>query len=1450
MLLRKRKGQAMTEFALILPLLLLLLLGIIEAARVIWAYVTVQQAAREATRFAVTGRPFIEQEDIPGQLTICEGTATEKNVADPGVAPWLCAPEDRVKAIKAMAIRQGRTLNVSVVCDDPGEFTGTCSQQPGAFGVLVEGQTVTGTVTSEIQTVVNHPGRQGLLVQVSTFYNVEMITPVYDLLMGGNYLTLRGGVQMQNEGLDTALGIEPPPPIEPLDPLEGDSDPLAGDPTIEPDLYTVDPTLDLGVTLENHTANKTYNIYLFNPLTSQEYQICTATTDGNGAAAALCPLGTIPGAPAPDGVDYELYSKPSDAPTGPRTATAPLLVKVVIVTTPNIEFVEGQSVWAAGTTTPVQLNYHLQTDSAKYDVYLFRSDGTYLAPVKEDVTWDNGPFDWKAPDVLALTGTKCDYRGSSSLPCIIRSYRDGDYTPGVGNPLTNMYASTQVFINQPKVLLVPDAPPYKAGSILRVYLEGHTPNRSYAIYLTGGPPNANEFLGPTPEMNAFGDSTEAVAWPIPGGCGGLGGWPDGFYNVVSKTFDDIEMAKKTNVEFKTPPDPFIVVDGGDLWPAGSLIRIEVHNHSQNAFHYLEFNGQRIPTSNADDTFETNSCGFAAIDYVIPLSTSPATYQIKSFLATGPQPPNYPAIADVTVTITPIIEVLEGDKVMPDETITIRLRNHRPNVGYRVIYANKILFEVKTDSTGEAEVEYDLTKLPTTPPPDLSNSSNYGQFYELYSENTENDQKEATTQLALQGADLKVTKVEFPPASALKVNSMVPVTVTVKNVMTVPINSYFDIDFYFNPYPVNPTYYKGYNFPGDVKYWRNSVAAAGQPGDTFTIQDQFYVGEYGLQTVYGFADTSNYILEGEAGNLIANANNVLANSVTVSCAPATTNLAFGSLPSGWSTQRFGNADKGGGPSLSGGSNKRLILSSDGTGNMDQDDNTRGELFYYRNTQVLSGTNGLDVYVQLYNVDLEGGWAKGGIEIRNSLSSTSPRVLLGVARNNGANSFVIQPAYREAGGGTSWSPKGSAYFQANHANKNFGTPIWLRIERVAGTTTFNYYYRQDSASPPADPAAAAAWWGSPVDSVTIDSISDSVYVGLFNSPYADGNSGVGSSTFDNLTIVERSNCPAALGQPTEDDELPPGLTLCADPLKNQSFETSLIDWIVASGQGVSRSAGSANSGNFKLLAPTFASFSTNPWFYQQFIMTDWVISTTTAFELSLAKNINNLTDDQPEDQFYAVVTTNPSSIANALASKITTPTVVANGVMGGGAYNQTKWDPVKVTLPIINKNTIESYAEQPLYLFFYNNSNQNQACGAGNRCDTQYFFDDVRLSPCTTQPLPPNVETRLTGELLLHFSGSPTPQKLPYVKVWAYTPGDNTMYETMTLPNGEFNFYNLPATAAGTEYVVFSMYHLVDIEDQSQIETLTADTKTVLKQGIHTLTTPQRVALDLFELIDIP
>jgi hypothetical protein len=75
---QRRKGQTMAEFAITLPILLILVFGVIEFGRVFQAWVTLQNAARTAARYASTGR-FNEQkypvtenlESDPGSIVDC-----------------------------------------------------------------------------------------------------------------------------------------------------------------------------------------------------------------------------------------------------------------------------------------------------------------------------------------------------------------------------------------------------------------------------------------------------------------------------------------------------------------------------------------------------------------------------------------------------------------------------------------------------------------------------------------------------------------------------------------------------------------------------------------------------------------------------------------------------------------------------------------------------------------------------------------------------------------------------------------------------------------------------------------------------------------------------------------------------------------------------------------------------------------------------------------------------------------------------------------------------------------------------------------------------------------------------------------------------------------------------------------------------------------------------------
>ncbi len=53
---RRSRGQALVEFALILPVLLMILMVVIEAARLFSAWLILENVVREASRYAVTGQ--------------------------------------------------------------------------------------------------------------------------------------------------------------------------------------------------------------------------------------------------------------------------------------------------------------------------------------------------------------------------------------------------------------------------------------------------------------------------------------------------------------------------------------------------------------------------------------------------------------------------------------------------------------------------------------------------------------------------------------------------------------------------------------------------------------------------------------------------------------------------------------------------------------------------------------------------------------------------------------------------------------------------------------------------------------------------------------------------------------------------------------------------------------------------------------------------------------------------------------------------------------------------------------------------------------------------------------------------------------------------------------------------------------------------------------------------
>lgn len=212
-------------------------------------------------------------------------------------------------------------------------------------------------------------------------------------------------------------------------------------------------------------------------------------------------------------------------------------------------------------------------------------------------------------------------------------------------------------------------------------------------------------------------------------------------------------------------------------------------------------------------------------------------------------------------------------------------------------------------------------------------------------------------------------------------------------------------------------------------------------------------------------------------------------------------------------------------------------------------------------------------------------------------------------------------------------------------------------------------------------------------------------------------------------------------------------CLDPLADQSFESSPSGWSVAFDQGVTRSPGQANSGNFKLKAPSFEGFPTNPWFYQTFTVPTWLTATNTSLYLTLHKNINALADgNQPDDQFFALVTADPSNIAAAVAARVTTPTVVAQGVMAPGSYDPTNWEGVTLSLPLLDEKFVETYRGQTLSLYLYNDSNNPGACSGF--CATDFYFDDIKLDFCSSMLTPPSLAISKTAPAVVAAGQSVT------------------------------------------------------------------------------------------------
>jgi Flp pilus assembly protein TadG len=141
-------GQGVVEFALAAPILLLLIFGIIDLARLMQAQATVSSAARQAIRYAVTGQ----------QVRDVSGTG------------WVT----RTDTIKQRAL-------------------------DGLAGLALTGssdKTQFGYYTIEVNPT--NGGDPNQIVEISVYYNVEMLTPLVNMVLPR--VLVKGFERSVNEG--------------------------------------------------------------------------------------------------------------------------------------------------------------------------------------------------------------------------------------------------------------------------------------------------------------------------------------------------------------------------------------------------------------------------------------------------------------------------------------------------------------------------------------------------------------------------------------------------------------------------------------------------------------------------------------------------------------------------------------------------------------------------------------------------------------------------------------------------------------------------------------------------------------------------------------------------------------------------------------------------------------------------------------------------------------------------------------------------------------------------------------------------------------------------------------------------------------------------------------------------------------------------------------------------
>jgi hypothetical protein len=1279
----KTRGQALTEFALILPLLLLLLLGIIEGARIIWAYITVQNAAREAARYAVSGQPLIN--------------------GDPWMLPNESKPgpdNDRVEYIKAKAVELASGLAVDVYATGP--YTDSYLSQadvPNALGVTVWGQP-----DPNGPFIPDHASEQGLNVTVEVYYNVVMLDPIYSVIIPNGYVRLIGRVQMQNEGIDTVLGGQPPPGIDITPVLDGgDTTPIPGGGEA---IVYVNEQED-GVTAE---AGSMIRVTFYSP------QHCGEAHD---VYFDNLIIGTVPATLPPSCVSESVveYVIPVAIELGTHHVHFTLAGDNVVYDDQEIQVVKSSQArietggirWPVGTTINIELYAH----PGGPDIDLFikpkgapDSDWEYIGTVQID---GNGDATGAAGLAYRITKSQGDYQLSS---------RPG--TPGHDADVTTELARTEIAVLEAcltinQSIVCGQAQTVPAGARINIVLRNHAPGRTYSLYFVDRSLGTEDLIGNV-TADQYGEGVAQYYIPFD--------QPDGSYLVESR--DGGTVVATAEVIVSTPETPYIVIAGGDTWPAGSPITIQMQKHCDPPYDLYIGTGTRGSWA-IEATIDTNLDTDAPptcqrwVNYIIP-----PTY-VGEYLIVSRKGNTDIAYADLTVELAPALTIDGGEFHVPGSPITIRLSGHVPSQNYSVYVVNLDTSEetlVAENFLPNASGAKTLTwNIP------LAASGSYRVESRVYG----TSEVVARAPLTIQAADLEIVSLRVP--SNLPLAQEFPVTVTVRNNATFDIvGRPFDVDIYLDP-SIPPNNPDSSLPPGDRKLWIASLGA----GATTRVVGNITIYGGSTHDLWARVDTSRRIAETNELNNFAHS----IVSVPTECSMRLTDT-FDTLDSAWSVYVWGDGGKGVSPTpfaeVSGG-----VLNLNGRGSntwVNNDQSSGGSVTLLR---PLEGNYDLDVRVRVLAASSGSNTGKAGIEIRDSLDGGAVKV--DYVRDKNDNR--LQAGYRDF-----------LYDGMESSNDASGisTPVWLRVKRLGNR--FEFWY---STQP--NPTQSDSDW-------TFQSSRDlpmgnSVFVGFIHASYNSNRTT--SSRFDNFRVCAR--------EATAPVEPPAGFKECSQLLENGDFQASdngsPPGWIYPEfDPPVNRdmTIGHPLAPSILLPAWHYGAFPKPAWLYQEISMPDWVSNDATA-QVEGFKHVNQLGEPDADPLYFVLRTT--------AGITVSTPVVIATGSDTPGS-----WDPFTSDDVMGSIANPADYAGQKLQAYFY--SPNPGTFDTIFHLDTLEF--NVCVQQPLPPPVPAPGTGAIRGSVQYLTTGGLI-RPAPGAWVWIYAI-NGSLFKTFAIQDATYSFNDIP------------------------------------------------------------